>query len=81
MKNLVLLTGNELRHKFFVKYISNQDGINVLAAFSESSSGNISEIVSKEKFNSLRDEHLNSRSKIEKDFLIFIAKNKKKISI
>ena len=68
MKKIVLLTGNELRHNYLIKYIASQPGINVLAAFSESSSGNIVELVKKEGKNSLRAEHLNARSETEKDF-------------
>jgi methionyl-tRNA formyltransferase len=68
MKKIVLLTGNELRHQYLIKYIANQPDTNVLATFSESSSGNIVELVSNEEENSLRTEHLHARSKVEKDF-------------
>ena len=41
MKKIVLLTGNELRHIFFKKYMSNHSEISVIASFCESDHGNI----------------------------------------
>ena len=82
MKKIVLLTGNELRHNYLIKYIASQPGINVLAAFSESSSGNIVELVKKEGKNSLRAEHLNARSETEKDFFqLYCEEQKNSINI
>ena len=82
MKKIVLLTGNELRHNYLIKYIANQPGIDVLAAFSESSSGNIVELVNKEGKNSLRGEHLNARSESEKDFFqLYCEEQKNSINI
>lgn len=37
MKKVILLTGNELRHRFFCKYLSNNPKIKVLNSFCESS--------------------------------------------
>lgn len=68
VKKIVLLTGSELRHEFFRKYIANDNKINVLATFCESEKGNLQEIIKKEKGNSLRINHLEARSQTEIDF-------------
>lgn len=68
-KNIVLLTGSELRHEFFRKYLSDENEINVLASYCESNDGNLNEIVENDQIdNSFRLEHLSSRSITEFDF-------------
>lgn len=68
MKRIIILTGDELRHVFFKKFMSIQSSFNVIATFCESTTGNISNQVNKESQNSLRMEHLNGRKKSEIDF-------------
>lgn len=65
---VVLLTGNELRHEFFRKFIAHDDGINVLATFCESEKGNLNELINKEAENPFRQKHLASRKLTEEDF-------------
>ena len=68
-KKVVLLTGTELRHEFFRKYLANHDDINILSSFCESKKGNLSELVQKNKnANNLRSLHLLEREVIENDF-------------
>lgn len=68
-KKVVLLTGSELRHDFFRKFISIHDDIVVLASFCESTKGNLGDVVNKDKQpNELRKIHLSTRQKIERDF-------------
>lgn len=71
MKRIVLLTGNELRHIFFKKYMSIQDEIEVIASFCESDNGNIIKKVSQQENNKLRTKHLEERVKSE---IIFFKK-------
>lgn len=68
MNKVIILTGNELRHQFFRKYLTNNKGVDVLASYCESSSGNINNIVEAQDDNSLRINHLKLRSRVEKDF-------------
>ena len=65
---VVLLTGSELRHEFFRKYISDQKGIQVQLTTCESLKGNLSETVDLDNNNNLRKLHLSSRNQYEKDF-------------
>lgn len=65
---VVLLTGSELRHQFFRKYISNQKEIQVQLTTCESLKGNLSETVDLDNNNNLRKLHLSSRNQYEKDF-------------
>ena len=71
MKKIVLLTGNELRHIFFKKYMSNHSEISVIASFCESDNGNIIKKVSQQENNKLRTKHLEERVKSE---IIFFKK-------
>lgn len=68
MKRIIILTGNELRHIFFKKFMSLQPSLDVITTFCESTTGNISNQVNKESKNSLRMEHLNGRRESEIDF-------------
>ena len=75
-KRIILLTGTELRHEFFRKFISNHEDITVLASFCESKKGNLLESVQKDKHpNDLRALHLSTRDIVEKDFFeVFCTK-------
>ena len=68
MKKIVLLTGNELRHIFFKKYMSNHSEISVIASFCESDHGNIIKKVGQQENNKLRTKHLEERVESEKIF-------------
>ena len=68
MKRIILITGNEQRHKFFRKYLSINSQIEVLAAYCETTKGNIIDLVKSDNYNELRLEHLIVREETEKDF-------------
>ena len=65
---IILLTGSELRHEFFRKYIADQKGIQVQLTTCESLKGNLSETVDIDNNNNLRKLHLSSRNQYEEDF-------------
>jgi len=65
---VILLTGNELRHEFFRKFIASDNQIKVLSTFCESEKGNLSQVVENETNNFLRLQHLNARTITEIDF-------------
>lgn len=65
---VVLLTGNELRHEFFRKFIAIDNQITVLATYSESEHGNLNQVISNEEKNTFRIKHLAARKKTEIDF-------------
>lgn len=68
MKNIILLTGSELRHEFFRKYVASFDSVNVLRTFCESQESNLTNTVSVQDNNDLRSKHLSLRTQTEKDF-------------
>ena len=65
---VVLITGSELRHEFFRKFIASDSQIKVLATYCESEKGNLNQIIESESTNSLRRQHLNARKITENDF-------------
>lgn len=67
MKNIVILTSNELRHQYFRKKIALQVGITVMKTFCESEE-NLIEKGAKQASSSKREQHLLSRQQSEKDF-------------
>jgi phosphoribosylglycinamide formyltransferase 1 len=75
-KKIVLLTGTELRHEFFRKFIAIHKDISVLASFCESKKGNLLELVQNDKKqNDSRSLHLSTRKIVEKDFFqVFCSK-------
>jgi methionyl-tRNA formyltransferase len=66
LKTLILITGCELRHEFFRKFISTDSEIKVVKSYCESSIKSIENVVSKDSNNQLRKSHLEARSKSEK---------------
>jgi len=68
MKKIIILTGSELRHEFFRKYMSIQTSVKVDHTFCESLKGNLASKVKDEAKNSLRSQHLKDREKSEIDF-------------
>lgn len=67
-KRIVLLTGSELRHEFFRKFIANDENISVLASYCESKINNLNSMIESEEENSIRTQHLRIRDVVEKDF-------------
>lgn len=67
---IIILTGSELRHHFFRKYIASQSTIDVVCSFCESQDGNLQKLVASDIKESveLRDFHLMIRDKTEQDF-------------
>ena len=75
LKKIVLLTGSELRHEFFKKYISSMNEIQVLSTYCESTKGNLSDFVEKQSISGdIRKLHLHTRSVFEKDFFEVFCK-------
>lgn len=70
---VVLITGSELRHEFFRKFIASNSQIKVLATYCESEKGNLNQIIESESTNSLRRQHLNARKITENDFLEYFV--------
>lgn len=68
MNNIVILTGSELRHEFFRKYLGSMGSIHVLQSFCESEDANLKSQVEKQETNALRSKHLLMREQTEKDF-------------
>mgnify|MGYP006147872067 CR=1 FL=1 len=70
MKNIIILTSSELRHKFVKTVISLDSGINNLRTYCESSDAGtlISTIKNGSNVNSLKSLHLLQRQQTEKDF-------------
>lgn len=69
IKKIILLTGSELRHEFFRKYLSSINEIKVLATYCESHMGNLTDSVDKDNIiGDIRKQHLQTRSTYEKDF-------------
>jgi len=67
VKKIVILTGNELRHKYFRKKIALKSEIEVLITFCESDE-NLIEKGAKQVSSTKREQHLLSREQSEKDF-------------
>lgn len=76
MKNIIILTGNELRHEFFRKFIASNQEINVLKTFCEGTEKSLRNIVEKNsEINNLRIKHLVAREQSEKDFFELFTKH------
>ena len=68
-KRIVLLTGSELRHDFFRKFIASTNKIDVILSYCESIKGSIIELKNNENEDYyLRRKHLISREQVEKEF-------------
>ncbi len=67
MKQIVILTGNELRHRYFRKKTALQSGIKVLRSYCESEE-NLLEKGATQISSTKREQHLLSREQSEKDF-------------
>jgi len=69
MKRIVILTGSELRHVFFRKYIALSEGIQVINSYCEGQEKSLRTLVKKNGDpNDIRLKHLSAREQSEKDF-------------
>ena len=68
IKRVIILTGSELRHDFFRKYIASKINGRVELSCCESKKGNVQELIASQSNKSLRSNHLLTREKTEKDF-------------
>jgi methionyl-tRNA formyltransferase len=75
-KNIILLTGNELRHKFFASYLSNHPKIKMKLVIHESNIKLKKNILYKK--DKLIKKHVDLRSKIEIQYFKNLIKNNKK---
>ena len=67
--NIIILTGNETRHKYFRLYISNQENINVISSYCENTENSLENRVKKNpKSSKLESLHVEARSQCENDF-------------
>jgi len=67
MKDIVILTGGELRHDFVRMAFGAADGINVLASYCETSENRIIDIARQEE-SAVQADHLKARARSEQDF-------------
>jgi methionyl-tRNA formyltransferase len=67
-RRVILLTGSELRHTFFRKFIALSEGITVLQSYCEGLEKSIGAIVEAQENNDLRIRHLRAREQSEEDF-------------
>ena len=68
-RKVVILTGSELRHDFFRKFLALQSGIEVLLTTCEGTEKSLQAIVGKEQGDTgLRERHLQARACSERDF-------------
>jgi phosphoribosylglycinamide formyltransferase-1 len=74
-KNIVIITGSELRHNFFRNYLASANGISVLKSYCETLEGNLQEKISLDSENTLRAQHLLMREETEKDFFQLYCEN------
>jgi hypothetical protein len=68
LKTIVIITGNELRHDFFRKYIASDIGISVIKSYCEVPNKNITQKILEETNNDFRKKHLMLRKQSEVDF-------------
>jgi len=68
MKRIVILTGNELRHEFFRKYLAQDWNISVVRTFCGAGEGPLKSALPKDESGQLRAKHLLMRHQTEIDF-------------
>lgn len=74
MKKVIILTGSELRHTFFRKFIALSEGIEVAHTYCEGLENSLRTIVEKDTAsNDLRMRHLAARERSEEDFFGLFA--------
>src|SRR5689334_11623167 len=67
MKRIVILTGSELRHTYFRKFMASSD-IDVAASYCEGMENTVHAVVESDENNAARKQHLAAREKSERDF-------------
>lgn len=74
MKKIVILTGSELRHYFFRKYIAQSKGIQVINTYCEGQEKSLRTIFDQDNYgNCMRSKHLSAREQSEVDsFGLFV---------
>ncbi len=81
MKKIIILTGSEIRHTFFRKFLGLSDGIEVVSTYCEGLEKNTQSIVAEDKGNNgLRLKHLAAREQSEKEFFGLFIENTKDFS-
>ena len=72
-KKIVIITGNELRHKFFASFFSKAQDIKLIKCFHE----NVPKLKDNIKFkkNKFYRQHVNLRKKVEKNFFQLYVKS------
>lgn len=73
MKKVILITGNEIRHEFFRKYLGACENIIILKTYCETSENSILEDVSSQ-ISASRQRHLSIRAQSEMDFFSVFCK-------
>lgn len=68
MKNIIILTGSELRHTFFRKFIGLSDDIQIINSYCEGLEKTLQTKIMPQNNNKLRMKHLMNREQSEKDF-------------
>lgn len=69
MKNIIILTGNEIRHKYFRKRVSKERGINVINSYCEGIKNSLeNRIFNKTESSDLIKKHVITRTQVERDF-------------
>jgi methionyl-tRNA formyltransferase len=76
-KRILIITGSELRHEFFRKYLSLSASFNVIKTYCESETNSIRNIVADAADNLARRKHLAMREQTEKDFFQLFCATKK----
>lgn len=73
-KKVVILTGSELRHSFMRMSIALHPELEVVRTYCEGMEGTLVEKVRATENNTLREQHLNARAAVEKDFFnLFVS--------
>jgi phosphoribosylglycinamide formyltransferase-1 len=75
LKKIIIITGNELRHDFFKKYIAASKEIQVLKTYCEVPETSLLQHIQTEDNNNSRSRHLQMREQAEQDFFgLFCAR-------
>ena len=75
MKKVIILTGSEIRHAFFRKYIALSDDIQVINTYCEGTEKSLRTILENEKTVDIRLRHVIAREESEKNFFGLFLKH------
>lgn len=67
-RKIIILTGSELRHDFFRKYLASSEEIEVLASYCEGKEKSLVTLIEDQRDNDYRMAHLRIREQSEEDF-------------